>query len=171
MKITATGRKVTLKPAFTERVEKRLAKLDKFFSEEAEASVTVTVERERQTVELTVRDKGFVARAERTDKTMETAFDDVADILTRRIIKNRKKLGDTICRAAETAYMPAEEPDEEYNVIREKRFFLKPQSVDEAILEMNMVGHTFYMFKDAETDKIEVVYRRKDDTYGLLIAD
>lgn len=171
MKITTTGRKVTLKPAFNERVEKRLAKMDKFFSQEAEAAVTVTVERDRQTVELTVRDKGFVARAERTDKTMETAFDDVADILTRRIIKNRKKLGDNICRAAESAYMPAEEPEEEYNVIREKRFFLKPQSVDDAILEMNMVGHTFYMFKDVETDKIEVVYRRKDDTYGLLIAD
>lgn len=174
MKVTTTGRKVTLKEQFEERVQKRLDKLDKFFENEAEAQVTVTVEKERQTVEITLRDKGFMARAEKTAKTMEEAFDEAADIVTRRLVKNRKRLGTQMCKPALEAEAPlfGEEPEEEeYHIIREKRFFLKPQTVEEAILEMEMLGHTFFFFRDGETDQLEVVYRRKDGDYGLLIAE
>ncbi|MDO5602824.1 MAG: ribosome-associated translation inhibitor RaiA [Oscillospiraceae bacterium] len=174
MRIATTGRKVTLKEQFEERVQKRLDKLDKFFENEAEAQVTVTVEKDRQTVEITLRDKGFMARAEKTAKTMEEAFDEAADLLTRRLVKNRKRLGAQMCKPALEAEAPAfgdETEEEEYHIIREKRFFLKPQTVEEAILEMEMLGHTFFFFRDGETDQLEVVYRRKNGDYGLLIAE
>ncbi|MEG1872547.1 MAG: ribosome-associated translation inhibitor RaiA, partial [Ruthenibacterium sp.] len=90
MKITCTGRKVNLKDAFEERVERRFAKLDKFFSSGAEAQITVTVEKDWQTVEITVRDRGLTCRAEKSNERMEEAFDSAAELLERRILKNRK---------------------------------------------------------------------------------
>ena len=111
MKITYTGRKVTLKPAFMEKTESALSKLQKFFSDEAQAQVTVTVEKERQTVEITVRDKGVAIRAERVAPRMEDALEDAVDLLTRRIVKNRKRLDDKFSRPAlEAVY---EEPADE----------------------------------------------------------
>ncbi|MEG2769957.1 MAG: ribosome-associated translation inhibitor RaiA [Oscillospiraceae bacterium] len=170
MRINTTGRKVSLKQPFIDRVEKRMSKLDKFFTGEAEAQVTVTVEKERQTVEITVRENGFVARSEKTDKQMEIAFDDAIDLLQRRIVKNRKRLGDKIIReAVDTFAAETDNEDIDFDVIREKTFFLKPQTVDDAILEMNMVGHSFFVFKDVESNTIRVVYKRKDGGYGVLI--
>lgn len=172
MKVTCTGRKVNLKEAFIKRAEKKMGKLDKFFSEEAEAHVTVTVEKAWQTVELTVRDKGFVVRSERTAIQMEDAFDTALDVLIRQIVKNRKRLENRVYQpaAAETAEEEMWE-DEEYAIIREKRFAVKPCSPEEAILQMNMLGHAFYLYRDAETDDINVVYRRKDGSYGVLIPE
>lgn len=172
MKITCTGRKVNLKPSFTEKVEQKLAKLDKFFSESAQAQVTVTVEKSGQTVEITVRDKGFVARAEKMADRMEDALDDAVDLLTRRVVKNRKRLGDRLTRAAVEAVPAAEPVDEEpYQVIREKHFSVKPCSVEEAILQMNLLGHSFYVFLDVDTGLLRVVYRRADGGYGLLVPE
>ena len=125
MKISCTGRKVTLKDAFLERVDAKLSKLNKFFSEEAQALITVTVEKDWQTVELTVKDKGFMMRAEKSDKRMEDAFDAAVDLLTRRIIKNRKRLDTRVYQPAveEVAVdFVADEPEEDYTIIREKRF-------------------------------------------------
>ena len=172
MKITCTGRKVSLKSSFTDKVEQKLAKLDKFFSEEAEAKVTVTVEKSGQTVEITVRDKGFVIRSEKMADRMEDALDDAVELLTRRVVKNRKRLGDKLTKAA-VEEIPAAEPAEEepYQVIREKHFTLKPCSVEEAILQMNLLGHSFYVFQDVETNGVQVVYRRADDGYGLLVPE
>lgn len=176
MKITCTGRKVTLKEAFLERVEKKLAKLDKFFSDDAQAQVTVTVEKDWQTVEITVRDKGFASRAEKSGDRMEEAFDSALDLLTRRIIKNRKKLENRVCQPAVQDYIAQEytsgDPvDEQYDVIREKHFIVKPCTVEEAILQMNMLGHAFFLYRDADTDSIQVVYRRKNGSYGVLVPE
>ena len=101
MKITTTGRKVGLKDMFLKRVETKLAKLDKFFSDTTEANVTVTVEKGWQTVEITVKDKGFTCRAEKSADRMEDAFDAALDVLTRRIVKNRKKLENRVCQPAD----------------------------------------------------------------------
>lgn len=172
MKITCTGRKVSLKDNFVERVNKKLAKLDKFFSDSAEAQVTVTVEKDWQTVEVTVRDKGFVSRSEKSADRMEDALDTAVDVLSRRIVKNRKRLDNKIYQPAVDEVRIDEVPDDEpYNVIREKHFCVKPSTIDEAILEMNMLGHEFFLFRDSESDEINVVYRRKNDTYGLLIPE
>ena len=93
MKVTCTGRRVTLKPSFIENAEKRLAKLDKFFPDEAQAQVTVTVEKSGQTVEIMLRSKDLAMRAEKTDERMEDALADAVDLLTRRVVKYRKRLG------------------------------------------------------------------------------
>lgn len=174
MKVTCTGRKVNLKDTFLQRVEKKLAKLDKFFSDNAEAQVTVTVEKDWQTVEITVRDKGFTSRAEKSADRMEDAFDDAVELLARRIVKNRKKLDNRVVQPVVQAYAEEEhvvEEEESYHVIREKRFPVKPCTVEEAILEMNMLGHEFFLFRDADTDEVQAVYRRKNGTYGVLIPE
>lgn len=174
MKVTCTGRKVGLKDSFVQRVEKKLAKLDKFFSDNAEANVTVTVEKDWQTVEITVKDKGFTCRAEKSADRMEDAFEAAQDLLTRRIVKNRKKLENRVYQpAVEEFAVEAHEEDaeEEYHVIREKHFSCKPSTVEEAILEMNMLGHTFFLFRDADADEVHAVYRRRDGSYGVLIPE
>ncbi len=169
MKISTTGRKVSLKPAFVERADKRLSKLDKFFSDEAAAQVTVTVEKDWQTVEITVRDKGFVARAEKSAENMEDALDAAVEVLTKQIVKNRKRLETKLYKAAFDDYAGAEQEEESFAVVREKHFYVKPASVDEAILQMNLIGHSFFLFRNVDSDEINVVYRRKNGTYGLLI--
>lgn len=173
MKITCSGRKVSLKSNFIERVEKRLGKLDKFFDDQAEAHVTVEVEKNHQTVEITVRDGGFVARAERSAEKMEDAFDFAADVLTKNIIKNRKRLSERLQRSihADESFGSFEEEEDTFHLIREKHFVVKPSTVDEAILQMNMLGHNFYLFRDADSDEINVVYARKDGRYGLLVPE
>ncbi|MGD9560289.1 MAG: ribosome-associated translation inhibitor RaiA [Oscillospiraceae bacterium] len=173
MKTTVNGRKVTLKDSFLDKVEKRLGKLDKFFDDEAEANVTVVVEKNYQKVEITVRDRGFVARAERSAEKMEEAFEAAADVLTQNIVKNRKKLSARLQRAIPLDEVGGAVPEEEdsYHLIREKRFVVKPASVDEAILQMNMLGHSFYLFRDIDSDEVNVVYARKDGSYGVLIPE
>lgn len=170
MNVICTGRRVNLKPNFIEMVEKKLAKLDRFFSENAKAQVTVTVDKNSQTVEITVRDTGLIIRAEKSAERMEDAFAEVFDLLLRRVVKNRKRLGDKLTHAAELpAYEEAEV--EEYEVIREKRFAMKPCTVEEAIMQMDLIGHNFYMYHSAENDQIQVVYRRADGGYGVLIPE
>ena len=172
MTITYTARKVTLRDNFKERVDKKLAKFQKIFSDKAEAHVVVTVEKNRQTVEITIRDNKMIYRAESTMSEMNDALDRVVDILMRQIRKNKTRLEKRVKAGsidALTADMPAqEEPEEEYQVVRKKQVMLKPINVEEAILEMNMINHDFFMFINAETDEMNVVYRRANGNYGVL---
>ena len=172
MTITYTARKVTLRDNFKERVEKKLAKFQKIFSDKAEAHVVVTVEKNRQTVEITIRDNKMIYRAESTMSEMNDALDRVVDILMRQIRKNKTRLEKRVKAGsidALTADMPAqEEPEEEYQVVRKKQVMLKPINVEEAILEMNMINHDFFMFINAETDEMNVVYKRANGNYGVL---
>ena len=179
MKITIIGRKVNLKDNFKERVEKKLSKFERIFSESAEAAVTVTVEKNRQIVEVTINDNGMVYRAEETKLEMNDALDAVVDVLGGQIRKNKTKLSKKIRSGAlETLeYTPTNEQQEEnfaellessYHVVRTKRFELRPMDVEEAILQMNMVGHQFFMFLNGETGVVSVVYLRHDGTYGML---
>ena len=104
MKVTTVGRKVVLKALFIEKIEKRMEKLDKFFGEKATAQVTVTLEKDWQTVEITLRDNSFVARAEKKASAMEDAFDAAADVITRQIVKNRKRLETKLHKQGFTDY-------------------------------------------------------------------
>lgn len=171
MKVVCNGRKVHLKDSFIEKVEKRLAKLDRFFGDEAEAFVTISVERTYQKAEITVREGSFVVRAERTALQMEEAFDSAADVLTKNIVKNRRKISEKLQRPVPDGYGDTPEEVDAYDLIREKRFVVKPASVEEAILQMNLLGHSFYLFRDADTDEINAVYSRKDGSYGVLIPE
>ena len=100
---------------------------------------------------------------------LEDALDDAVEVLTRRVVKNRKRLGDKLTRAAELEWAAEPEPEEVYDVIREKRFAVKPCSTEEAILQMNLLGHSFFLYRSVENDQIQVVYRRADGGYGVLV--
>ncbi len=171
MKITYTARKVNLKDNFKELCEKKLAKFQKIFSEDAEASVVVTLYKNRQTVEVTVKDNGMVFRAEDTQDEMNDALDKVVDILGRQMRKNKTRLARRLRdNTADFAVLLPEEDieDEKEFDIRTKTIPIKPVSVEEAILQMNMLDHDFFVFINAETDETNVVYKRKNNTYGLL---
>lgn len=178
MKITITGRKVNLRDSFKERVYKKLAKFDKFFGDDAEANVTVTLEKNRQTVEITIRSRNMIYRAEETSLEMEEALDKAIDHLTRQIRKNKtkldKRLKDSTTNAvnADFTQLEQDEPDveeeREFQIVRTKKHPVKALNIDEAILEMNLSGHEFYMFRNDFTNAINVVYRRKDGNYGLI---
>ncbi len=175
MKITYVARKVTLRDNFKERVEQKLNKFAKIFSDNAEATVVVTLEKNRQTVEITIKDNSMVFRAESTMSEMNDALDKVTDLISGQLRKHKTRLSKRIKTGSidDLFVAPVEEDvdmedAEELDIVRRKQVPLKPVSVEEAILQMEMVGHQFYMFLNADTNLINVVYIRKDGSYGLL---
>ncbi len=173
MKITIVGRKVNLRNNFKELVERKLQKFDRIFDEDAEATVTVTVERNRQTVEITVIQRGMIYRAEDTAMEMNEALDHVVAALGRQIRKNKTRLekAKKVDPGMEFADAYYDEPDEELNVARVKHFPVEVMTPEEAILQMNMLDHQFFLFRDDGSGEINVVYQRKDGSYGLLIPE
>ncbi len=174
MKVTVIGKKCTPRDSFVERAEKKLSKIDKFFGNDAIAKVTAKVERNAKVVEVTINHNGVIFRAQERSDDMIDALDGCVDILIRQIRKNKTKLERKFKSAAPIDFSEFTEPvaeEEEFELVRTKEVPLKPQSVDEAILQMNMLGHMFYMFINAETNEICVVYARKDGGYGLLIPE
>ncbi len=173
MKITVIGRKCTPRDSFKERAEKRLKKVEKFFGADAEAKITATVEKNEQIVEVTIYHNGMIFRSQERAVNMNDALDRCADSIVRQIRKNKTKVEKKLRSGAFDAYEAIDvfEPEDDYSVIRSKEITLKPQSVEEAILQMNLLDHQFYVFLDSTSEKICVVYARKDGGYGLIIPD
>lgn len=173
MNITIIGRKCNPREDFRSRAEKRLLKVEKLFGEDALAKVTATVEKKYQSVEVTVNKGGMIFRAEERAENMNDALDECVDSLIRQIRKNKTRLEKKLKSVnLEDFVLPdSDEDEEDYNLIREKTVALKPQSVEEAILQMNLLGHQFYMFLNSDTGIINVVYGRKDSGYGLIVPD
>ena len=172
MIITITGRKVNLRDNFKNLAQKKLSRFDRIFDENATAKVVVTVERNRQTVEITINSNGVIYRAESTDLEMNDALDHVISALGRQIRKNKTRLNKRIHSAALDQYVQeyvnaVEEPEEAYEVVRTKHFPVKPLSPEEAILQMNLLEHQFFMFRNEQSGEINGVSRRKVGTYGL----
>ena len=170
MNITVVGRKCTPRENFKERAEKKLQKIDRFFGDEASAKVTATVEKTSQTVEVTINHNGMIYRAQAKAPNMNEALDECVDLLVRQIRKNKTKLEKRF-RSGAFDDLAVEEPVEEevnFELVRTKTIPIKPQSVEEAILQMNLLGHNFYMFRNAATDNVAVVYHRDDGGYGLI---
>ncbi|MDO4731103.1 MAG: ribosome-associated translation inhibitor RaiA [Clostridia bacterium] len=178
MTVIFAARKVTLKDNFKERTEKKLNKFSRIFSDEARAKVTVTVYKNNQTVEVTIIDKGMIYRSEASCAQMNDALDKVLDNLGRQIRKHKTKLAKKL-KTAHLAELFIEQEkfndlrdeineNEDYDLVRVKHFTLHPMSVQEAILQMNMLEHKFFIFKNLETNEINVIYSRKDGTYGLI---
>ena len=172
MKINYTARKVNLRDNFKERVEKKLKKFEKIFSEDAVVNVVVTLNKNNQTVEITIKDNSMIYRAEKTQLEMNDALDKCVDVLGRQLRKNKAKLSKRLKSGSIDdlfeAPVEVEENEEEYKLVRTKQIPLKPITVDEAILQMNMIGHKFYMFTNVDTNEVNVVYTRDDGAYGLL---
>lgn len=176
MKTTIFGRKVNLRDSYKERVEKKLSKYERYFGEDADANVTVTHERNSYTVEVTIRSNGFIYRVEHTSMDIDEALDVAVEKLSGQIRKNKTKLEKRNKSGKNLNFEPMYEvPEElgddeevEYDLVKTKEIPVKPMDVEEAILQMNLIGHQFFMFRNNETDEINVVYARKDGGYGLL---
>ena len=153
-------------------LEKRLNKLDKLLDKDTEATVTLIGEKNTQRIEVTVPVSGFILRGEENHEDMLTAIDRVSDKLEKQLVRSKERFSKkgrlSLTKLPTlTGVSPAGEDDDEVKV-RIKQFPTKPMNLDEAITRMDMVGHTFFVFHNAETDLINVVYRRNDGHYGLL---
>ena len=172
MNIVITARKTTVKDSFKERVEKKLAKFDRFF-DDASATVVVTNERDRETVEITIQSMGMFFRAEKTTGDRIDSLESVTDSLMKQIIRNKSKLQKKF-RSPAFVEPVADEPlyeEENAHVAKVKTFPVKPITVEEAILQMNLLGHTFFMFRNADSGEINVVYSRRNGDYCLLVPE
>lgn len=171
MKTNYILRKVTLKDSSKEHIEKKMQKLEKFFSEDAEATLKFVLENETVKSEITIKDKSTVYRAEDVKNDLVEAFDNAYDNIIRRIRKQKTKLEKRLRSTSfDEVFAPADfnESDESFEVIRSKKFYLQAISVDEAVLQMNLIGHQFFIFKNIKTGLISVVYKRNDGKYGLI---
>ncbi len=173
MKTTITGKNIELTQGLKDAVEERFKKLDKYFNKDTEAIVTLIVEKERQKIEVTIPMKGQYLRAEEVTSDMYASIEAVTNTLEAQLKKHRQKI---INRQQSNSsaifasdFLSDEETDEEpIKIIKSKKFDMKPMYPEDACLEMDLTGHDFFMFRNAETDEINVVYKRKNKTYGLI---
>ncbi len=157
-----------------ELILSKMNRFDKFFSSEAEATATLSEKRDLKILEITISCDGVFFRAEVAGDSFQSDLDQAIDIIERQIRKHKTRLQKKVKSGAlaDLIAFPEEiedEEDEEEFKIRTKSFSVKPMSVEEAILQMELLGHTFFVFRDFESDQIEVVYAKKDGTYGLII--
>jgi putative sigma-54 modulation protein len=180
MKTTITGRHVVITQSFTEHIEKKLAKFDKYFKDDASARVKVGKKPNLETVELTIESQGTIYRSEQEDETAMNALDSCLYAIERQIRKNKTKLEKRLRQGVfvkgSADYVPVledfSEDDQDTNaVIRTKTFKLKPMSTDEAILQMNLLGHDFYVYVNDASGLVNVVYKRKDGNYGNIMPE
>lgn len=179
MNYIITGKNIEVTKALQEKVIAKLNKLEKFFSAETEARVTLSVEKLSHIVEVTIPTRGRLLRAEVERQDMYSAIDEIVDILQRQLHKYKNRLKDKARKnatnskeelSANILFETVEDPKEETSVKIEKvkRFDLKPMDSEEAVLEMELIGHSFFVFRNGETDEVNVVYKRKNGTYGLI---
>ena len=172
MKINIIGRQLNVYDDTREMIYDKLSKLDKYFGDEANATVTLTHKRNLSTMEVTIKAASTLFRSEVDADSFRDALDKSIDNIERQIRKNktklRKKLREGIIPDGEIALSVPEETEESDIIIRTKKFEYTPMSPEEAIMQMNLLGHTFFVFNDPVTEKTCVVYKRKDGNYGLI---
>lgn len=171
MKFVVVGKNIEVTEGLRSAVEDKIGKLERYFNPETEVHVTLSVEKERQKIEVTIPVKGSIIRSEQVSNDMYVSIDLVEEIIERQIKKYKNKLIDQKQSASffkqefiEKDYMD----DEEVKIIRTKKFDIKPMYPEDACVQMELLGHSFFVFCNAETDQVNVVYKRKGNTYGLL---
>lgn len=174
MKVTVIARNIELTEALKESVESKISKFDKYFEPNVEAKATLSVQKNRQTVEVTIPINGAILRAEESTDDMYKSIDFVEEKLERQIRKQKTKLAkkkhnqSLKLNMLEELGLDNNETEEESRVVKVKKFAIKPMDAEEAVLQMELVGHNFFVYKDAETGAVNVVYKRKDGQYGLI---
>lgn len=172
MKVIITSKNFSTSKQLNETIETKFQKLGKYFSKDIVANVTLSVEKGRQKVEATINANGIIFRAEDTSTDAYVSVDKVADKLATQMSRFKTKLQKKHKEQKEIIFteLPDVEADEteEMSVVKTKKFDLRPMSVDEAIMQMELVGHSFFVFLNMETDSVNVVYKRNADAYGLL---
>lgn len=175
MKFNIISRKYTVKDSVRDYAEKKLSKLDKFFKEEPTARIVMGTVKDNEYIEVQINAGGFIFRAEVEDTEMLAAIDRVVDVIERQIRKNKTRLAkrlrenslDDMQLISGTSYIDEEEKNE-FAIVKTKRFEVKPMTPEEAILQMKLLGHTFFVFKNVDTNEMNVVYARKDGKYALI---
>ncbi len=173
MKFTIIGKGMEVTDDLREDVEKKLGKLEKYFTEDTEVHVTLSVQKGRQKIEVTIPVKGQVIRAEEDSTDMYVSIDLVEEVIERQLRKYKTKL---VARHQEGGNFKQEffeeaedaDDDQEIKIIRTKKFGVKPMYPEDACVQMELTGHDFFVFCNAETDEVNVVYKRKDGSYGLI---
>lgn len=171
MKLNFTGKNIEVTEALKDVTEKKLSKLDKYFQSDVEGNVIYSVERNWKILEITINLPGTILRAEESSDDMYTSIDNAVDILERQIRKYKTKLqkryqtGETI---RFENVMPLKEEEDKPKIVKTKRFGMKPMNVEEAVLQMELLRHSFYVFMNADSEEVSVVYKRKDGNYGLI---
>ena len=152
-------------------MESKLGKLERYFSPDTEVQVTLSVEKGRQKIEVTIPVKGSIIRAEQDSSDMYVSVDLVEEIIERQIMKYKTKIVDKkqSALAFSEAFLQEEaEQEETVNIVKTKRFAMKPMDAEEACVQMELLGHNFFMFLNADTNEVNVVYKRKGNSYGLI---
>ena len=173
MKFIIVGRNIEVTPGLRAAVEEKIGKLDKYFNPDTEVHVTLSVEKDRQKIEVTIPVKGSIIRSEQVSNDMYVSIDLVEEIIERQIRRYKKKLIDK--KQAAIAFSQAFIEDEEdtayeddIQIVKTKKFAMKTVNPEEACLQMEMLGHNFFVFLNSETEQVNVVYKRKNGTYGLI---
>lgn len=171
MKINIRGKNLDVTDGLRSAVYDKLGKLEKYFTPETEINVALSVEKDRQKIEVTIPVKGNIIRSEQISSDMYVSIDLVEEVIERQLRKYKTKLVDhkQAANYFKQEYMDKEyADDEEIKIIRTKRFDIKPMYPEDACIQMELLGHSFYVFYNAESDQVNVVYKRKGGTYGLI---
>ena len=171
MKFIISGKNLDVTDGLKAAIEEKIGKLERYFTPETEVHVTLSVEKERQKIEITIPMKGNIVRAEQVSDDMYVSIDLVEEVIERQLRKYKNKLVDRQQSAASLSKAFIEEgieEDDEIKIIRSKKFGMKPMDPEEACIQMDLLGHNFYVFRNAATDEVNVVYKRKGNTFGLI---
>ena len=171
MRYTISGKNINITPGLKDAVESKLGKLECYFSPDTEVQVTLSVEKGRQKIEVTIPVKGNIIRSEQESSDMYVSIDLVEEIIERQVKKYKTRIisKKQNALAFNEAFLQEEaEPEETVNIVKTKRFAMKPMDAEEACVQMELLGHSFYVFLNSETEQVNVVYKRKGNTYGLI---
>ncbi|MBR5381041.1 MAG: ribosome-associated translation inhibitor RaiA [Oscillospiraceae bacterium] len=179
MKFTYNEKKVQISDELREYSEKKIGKLDRFFRTESDAFVTFTIERGRHIAEVTLRNNGMYYRVSESTSDMYASVDSAVAAIERQIRKNKTRLEKRLREGAfereikpSVSQLVPDEENDDYRIVRTKKFSIKPMTPEEAILQMNLLGHEFFAFKNQEdNDAFAIVYKRKSGGYGLIDSD
>lgn len=174
MRVMVIGKNINVTPALKEMIEKKISKLGRYFNPGVEARATLSVQKNRQIFEVTIPFNGVILRCEESTDDMYKSIDLVENKLERQIRKQRTKLSrrsNNSLRFFNMEEVAVEDQDTGREIVKSKKFNIKPMTADEAILQMELVEHDFFVFKDADTNNINVIYKRKDGNYGILEPD
>lgn len=171
MNLVISGKNLDITEGLRSAIEEKIGKLERYFTDTTEVHVTLSTEKNRQKIEITIPMKGSIIRAEEVSSDMYVSIDLVEEVIERQLRKYKNKLVDQQQTATSLSKAFVEEEihdDDEIKIIRSKRFAMKPMDPEEACIQMDLLGHNFYVFRNAETDEVNVVYKRKGNTFGLI---
>lgn len=168
MEFTVRGRNIDVTEALKDYVSKRISKLDKYFDREHNATVTLVVEKDTHKVEVTIPLDGIILRGEEATGDMYSSIDMVVEKLEKQIDKYKAKLSKKMRTGFKVELVGTKDVDDTPRIVKTKKFIYKPMPVEEAVMQMNLIGHSFFVFSNDETEEVNVVYKRKDGNIGLI---